>query len=275
MFDRLIVSSEGRTRSDGRSRYFLVSSLVVGTLFATAVVLSLYAAEISIGDDRFDMSVMLAPVSAEIPEPERPDPRPDLPETGPAEKPIRNDLIARIDDLPAQVPDSVSTVKPTSLSLPKGEVVIDPSATERIGTGVSDGRRDRTGDGGSLLTGSSTGPDPALSAPAAAEPPPPVRKAPPAPTTPISIGVVNGRAISLPKPPYPPTALSVGVEGEVTVQVTIDEKGRVVSAKAAKGHPLLRTAAERAAMDARFTPTLLSEVPVKVTGVIIYNFKRG
>jgi protein TonB len=67
----------------------------------------------------------------------------------------------------------------------------------------------------------------------------------------------------------------VGVEGDVQVQVTIDEKGKVVSARAVSGHPLLRSAAENAARSARFNPTTLSDEPVKVTGVIVYKFKRN
>ena len=56
------------------------------------------------------------------------------------------------------------------------------------------------------------------------------------------------------------------------MQVTIDERGNVISAQAVDGHALLRAEAERAARNARFSPTLLSDVPVKVTGVITYNF---
>jgi TonB family protein len=87
--------------------------------------------------------------------------------------------------------------------------------------------------------------------------------------------VINGKASYLPKPPYPPAAISLGVQGSVTVQVTIDESGNVISAKAASGNPLLRTAAEAAAWKAKFTPTYLSKVPVKVTGVIVYNFSKN
>jgi TonB family protein len=103
-------------------------------------------------------------------------------------------------------------------------------------------------------------------------PPPPVRK--PQPPREISLGVINGKATDLPIPPFPAAAKAVGSQGKVDVQVTIDESGRVISAKAASGHPLLRPAAEKAAWQARFTPTFLSKVPVKVTGVIVYNFTR-
>lgn len=90
--------------------------------------------------------------------------------------------------------------------------------------------------------------------------------------SPISGGVLNGKAISLPQPPYPPAAKAVRASGTVNVQVTIDEHGNVISASAVSGHPLLRAAATAAARQARFAPTKLSGEPVKVNGVITYNF---
>jgi TonB family protein len=89
---------------------------------------------------------------------------------------------------------------------------------------------------------------------------------------PISGGVLNGKAISLPQPTYPPAARAVHAAGTVNVQVTVDEKGNVTSASAVSGHPLLRAAATAAAWRARFGPTKLSGQPVKVNGVITYNF---
>lgn len=88
----------------------------------------------------------------------------------------------------------------------------------------------------------------------------------------IAKGVVNGNAISLPKPAYPAAAMAVRAEGAVNVQVLIDEEGKVVSAQAISGHPLLRAASEQAALGAKFKPTLLSGQPVKVSGIIVYNF---
>jgi TonB family protein len=94
----------------------------------------------------------------------------------------------------------------------------------------------------------------------------------PRPKGPISGGVLNGRAISKPQPSYPPIAKAANASGTVVVQVLIDEDGKVVQAHAVSGHPLLRNAAEEAARNARFSPTQLSGQPVKVTGVITYNF---
>ncbi|HKZ77850.1 MAG TPA: energy transducer TonB [Pyrinomonadaceae bacterium] len=102
------------------------------------------------------------------------------------------------------------------------------------------------------------------------EPPPP--PAPTPPRAPISGGVLNGKAINLPKPPYPPIAKQAHASGTVVVQVVIDENGNVISAHAVSGHPLLQAVSVAAARQARFSPTKLSGQPVKVTGVITYNF---
>lgn len=88
----------------------------------------------------------------------------------------------------------------------------------------------------------------------------------------VAAGVINGKAISLPKPTYPAAAKKAHVDGDVSVQVLINEVGQVIFACAIDGNPLLHAASEYAAMSARFTPTTLSGKPVKVTGVIGYHF---
>lgn len=88
----------------------------------------------------------------------------------------------------------------------------------------------------------------------------------------ISGGVLNGKATSLPKPAYPAAAKAVRAGGAVTIQIVIDEEGNVVSATSVSGHPLLRSASEKAALSARFSPTKLSGIPVGVTGLLVYNF---
>jgi TonB family protein len=88
----------------------------------------------------------------------------------------------------------------------------------------------------------------------------------------VTGGVLNGKAISKPMPAYPPDAKAAGAQGTVTVRIVVDEAGRVVEAEAVSGHELLRDAAVAAARKARFSPTLLQGQPVKVSGVITYNF---
>jgi len=88
----------------------------------------------------------------------------------------------------------------------------------------------------------------------------------------IQGGTLNGKAVSLPNPEYPEIARNVGASGSVSVEVIIDESGNVISAKAISGHPLLMAASVKAARAAQFSPTRLSGEPVKVKGVLTYNF---
>ncbi|MEP6570188.1 MAG: TonB family protein [Acidobacteriota bacterium] len=91
---------------------------------------------------------------------------------------------------------------------------------------------------------------------------------------PISAGVLNGRALSLPKPDYPADAKAAGAEGVVVIQVIVDEQGNVTEARAVSGPRMLQEASVNAALQAKFSPTLLQGEAVKVTGVIVYNFGR-
>jgi TonB family protein len=89
----------------------------------------------------------------------------------------------------------------------------------------------------------------------------------------INGGVLNGKAITLPHPEYPAIARAAKASGNVTVEITIDEEGNVVSARSTSGHPLLQAAAVTAARQAKFSPTRMSGQPVKVNGVLVYTFK--
>ena len=129
-------------------------------------------------------------------------------------------------------------------------------------------------------SGSSEGPvtapaDTAPAKPAANEEPKPDEAqrpgTDPGKRAPISAGVLNGKAISLPKPEYPADAKA---EGVVVIQVTVDEQGNVSEARAISGPKQLQDVSVNAALQAKFSPTLLSGEPVRVTGVIVYNFGR-
>jgi len=85
-------------------------------------------------------------------------------------------------------------------------------------------------------------------------------------------GVESGRVLELPKPVYPPIAMAAHASGTVGVKVIIDVDGNVIAAASISGHPLLQGAAVNAARNARFSPTKLNGQPVKVAGVIEYNF---
>ncbi|MEJ7848933.1 MAG: energy transducer TonB [Pyrinomonadaceae bacterium] len=85
------------------------------------------------------------------------------------------------------------------------------------------------------------------------------------------VGIINNAKI-LPKPIYPAAARAVRASGAVSIKVLIDTDGTVFTAVAVSGHPLLRSAAKIAACNAVFVPMHLSDVPVKVSGIINYNF---
>ncbi|MFN2529704.1 MAG: energy transducer TonB [Pyrinomonadaceae bacterium] len=89
---------------------------------------------------------------------------------------------------------------------------------------------------------------------------------------PLEGGVLNSKAVELPKPIYPEEAKRLKVKGRVTVRVTIDENGHVISALATDGPLPLRATAEDAARKAVFNPTVEGGITVKVTGVITYDF---
>ncbi len=89
---------------------------------------------------------------------------------------------------------------------------------------------------------------------------------------PVSGGVLNGTAVFLPPPMYPEAAKRMRTQGVVSVDVILDETGKVVAANASSGPSALRDAAVQAALKARFSPTKLSGQPVKVSGVINYKF---
>jgi TonB family protein len=86
------------------------------------------------------------------------------------------------------------------------------------------------------------------------------------------VNVLNGRALKLAMPSYPASARKARASGIVVVKVLIDEAGKVISAKAISGHPLLLAASVEAAKKSLFSPTLLAGEPLKVEGVIQYNF---
>jgi len=88
----------------------------------------------------------------------------------------------------------------------------------------------------------------------------------------IEGGVLNGKAVSTPAPAYPAIAKAARAQGTVSVRIIVDETGRVISANAVSGHPLLQQSALAAVRQWRFTPTLLSGQPVKVTGVVTVNY---
>lgn len=96
----------------------------------------------------------------------------------------------------------------------------------------------------------------------------------------IASGIYNfGRldsssATKMAIPTYPAMAKNMRIEGQVIVEVELDEEGNVTSAKTVSGHSMLRNSAEEAAKRSKFKPAMIGGKPAKATGQIVYNFKR-
>ncbi|MDQ3372651.1 MAG: energy transducer TonB [Acidobacteriota bacterium] len=252
----------------------------MASILMSAWLYSLFAQDYGLSSGDLELSALVAPVPVAE---EEPPPEPE-PEVKPKEiakaapnVDVRKEIIQRMDESP-KVPDQPSVVKNTTPPPVKGMKTIvgsenrnfENSAPASYRGPVSTDGKGIAGAGGVPNAGSDKGGAPPPPPP---PPPPPAKKEEPkaVPKT-ISGGVVNGKATSLPKPPYPAAARAVRASGAVNVQVKINEQGNVVSASAVSGHPLLRAAAVQAARSAKFAPTQLSGQPVSVTGVIVYNF---
>ena len=265
MLDQLVESKSNAGDNARRSEFMLVTLVVAVVIVLFLWGRDLYAHPFGMGGDDLELSTLVAPPP---PEDDPPPPKPEQKQEVKPDVTLRKELIANMDMTPPKVPDKPSVEKMTQKTIPNfGKVAIgnedyDSKNVSRDPTTVVDGKGLTPGGGNGNGTAATGGDEP---------PPPPVEKKKEPPKT-ISGGVLNGKAISLPKPPYPPAARAVRASGSVSVQVLIDESGRVVSASAVSGHPLLQAAAKSAALGARFSPTLLSGQAVKVSGIITYNF---
>ncbi|HZN05563.1 MAG TPA: TonB family protein [Pyrinomonadaceae bacterium] len=91
-------------------------------------------------------------------------------------------------------------------------------------------------------------------------------------TKPVEGGLLNSKALSLPKPVLSEEAKRLKQTGKITVRVIVDENGKVVSAIALNGPAALREAAEAAARQATFAPTVQDGITVRMTGELVYTF---
>ena len=259
MFDNLVESSSHKDDIARKGSFIGVTALIYGVLMVAFFVAGIYWYDAHLGNMELELTTLVAPVP--VPQQQKePEQKQEAKPTKAEQQnvDVRKELIAdvtRTELVPKEVSAKASDVPPVRRGVTTivGDTNVSSSAPMPAGPGAGT----------------------VVSAPTrvqiADEPPPPEARPTP-PRAPISGGVLNGKAISLPKPAYPPIARAARASGTVVVQVLIDENGNVVSAHAVSGHPLLQAAAVGAARSAKFSPTKLSGQPVKVTGVIQYNF---
>ena len=254
MFDKLVESTN--VKPQGRSKFYLAITAIYGVSLSVLGVLTIMWFNPMPAEAYERLAILTPPPPAAAPRP--------------VEVQIQRAAVAPRNLAPISIPkDFVDPykVKPAPMVSKKPGVVIG-APDLNIGTPAP-----------SQSNFNSVGND---EAPA----PIPVPKATPSPTPrpepiatptpkPKTINVsdmVSSKAIKKVQPPYPAIARSARVQGAVHVQVLISEEGRVVSASTVSGHPLLLDASIQAARQWVFSPTTLNGQPVKISGVLTFNF---
>ena len=268
MFQNLIESQSHRREFKRRGSFFLFTVAAYAVIIFGAGIGSIYAydAQLEAQANSLELMSWVPPVTpATQPKviPEHPRfVRTTTTSSAPVDPNLRvqQRTLAQTDtNDPSKVPDSINT---------KGNGI--PPVTDRhfvIGDVNLNPPSANGSDKGNCLTCASTTQTVVL--PEKAPEPPPVKQ----PTTMrVASTILSGKAISLPQPPYPTIARQAHVQGPVSIQILVNEEGKVLSAQVVSGNAMLSSAAKDAAMRARFSPTMLNGTPVKIQGVITYNF---
>jgi len=272
MFSYLVESGPRRAEARRKGKYFISTLALYALLLVTAGVGSIYAYNVRVEDGAdYELVAMMRFADEPAAPQERQERRPAARAASPAAASTRPPTVTALAHNNPHLQDREVAAAGVPTVSPRVGAVIGPVNDLPSAEGGYAGPVDGPVHG---ISGRDTGP--VLSEPFV---PPPAVNPTPAPTPKqepriISLpsSVISGKALDKPAPPYPPLAKAARVQGTVAVMVVVDEQGRVVSARATGGPVMLQTGAVQAAYRARFSPTLLSGQPVKVTGVITYNF---
>lgn len=275
MFNNLIESDAHTAEIKRRGSFLFATMAAYALLLLLAGVGSIYAYEAHVDNQSLELTALVTMI-----------PTTSAPaKSSPPRAANHQTRAAASTDNTAQV--STRTVRQSSVSdmtkIPVGVAVTGNNAPPALPDSVIGTRNIDVGGGGNNSIGSPFGNNGGTGGTPSATsggneltrdvPPELPRKEmkPPQPKL-VSLGVIESKVIRKAVPPYPELAKRARASGPVPVQILLDEQGRVVSARATSGHPLLRQAAEQAAFQTRFSPTLLSKQPVKVSGIITFNF---
>jgi protein TonB len=271
MFQNLIESASHRKDLARRGRFFLGTLAFYGVIVAVVGVASVYAYNVRLDEQNYEVT-MLPPwaIPRPIVEADPPD-RPSAPRRAgtnneAAQRPVLYADLHTVTSTPPPISTVYNPIPPVTRGVPTviGNHISDPLGGVGPGNGSDGG-------GGVPITS-----HPIVRVPVdeVEDIPPPVRVAPtPKPPQVLKLSqLVSSKIVSKPVPPYPMIARAAHIEGLVSVEILVDEQGRVISATAKDGPAMLREAARLAALQARFTPTQLNGQPVKISGVISYNF---
>lgn len=269
MFHNLIESGSHRKELKRKGRFLFGTLAAYALLVALAGVASVFAYSAHLDGQSYEVTMLppLAPTASHT----------QTTETHPAphhggttnQLPERAADYADLNTTTHSTPTTISTQPSNVLPRPPGDFLITGRDHEPINVGI-------TGPGGDNTVGGRGSTQPSVRIPVNdaedVRPPEPQPTPRLAPKPLILSQLIASKIVSKPVPPYPPIARAARVQGLVTVEILVDEQGRVISATATNGPAMLREAARQAATLARFTPTQLNGQPVKVSGVISYNF---
>ena len=267
MFDSLVESGSHKDDLARKGSFFLGTFVIYGVILVAIAIGSIFWYDAHLESQNLELVTLVAPVPMQQQEakPEQKnEPKPEASKNEPQVS-MRQEISVIA---PVVKSNEVASEKTKEIARNVPVVV----GTRDIDAAPSAGPVGPIGPGSGGGGGSGNAVGPVVAASDDEPPPRPTPTPVPKPKTIVSGGVLNGKAISKPQPAYPPIAKAARASGTVTVQIVVDESGRVISASAVSGHPLLQQAAVGAARQARFSPTLLSGQPVKVSGVITYNF---
>src|SRR2546423_1560803 len=225
MFNNLIESSSHAQEFKRRGSFLLFTTAVYAMLFVAIGVISIYAYDAHLETQNTELELLMfvpVPPPEAAPEVIRNTIRPASNSETPPPHSVRTYLISStsnpnlVPDHPGTVAPNVPPARPDSML---GLTNADPPTPAGSNRGIPGG----------------TGSAPTVDIPDT--PPPPVPNPTPvvSKVLKVSPGVLRSQAISLPKPAYPQMARQIRLQGSVTVQVLIDEKGKVVSAEAISG----------------------------------------
>jgi len=269
MFTNLIESASHAREFKRRSSFFLITVASYAVILFAAGIASVYAydAQLEAQTSSLELLSWVPPVTA-VPKPINENHPAVVRRSTPATAPVdRNINIAeRREAIP---PTNDPRVVPTDIGIKASDIHPVTGPVRLTGRDVDppfDPSRDSAG-----CTGCSGTPT-VVRVETDSKPPEPPPVVKPPSTHRVTSSVLIAKVISLPQPAYPAMAKQIHVSGAVNVQILVDEQGKVISAQTVTGHPLLVGAARDAALRARFTPTILNGQPVKIQGVITYNF---
>lgn len=260
MFTNLIESNSHKREFKRRSSFFVATVAGYALALSAAGIVGILTHDARVDAQNMDLLLESWILPVKPREPEGPRRVHRTPSSKVSERPTRPKLFESANN-PTKPPETVSAapnpIPPAPANAVEAPYVSDPPAA---GSSTSTCE---------TCTGNDTHATPVVEKRDPTPEPTPVKPAGPERVT---SKMLTAKAVSLPKPAYPIFAKQIRAQGPVNVQILVDENGSVVSAHAVSGSPALTNAAEDAAKRARFTPTLLNGVAVKIQGVITYNF---